>query len=364
MSTSPYGTNHVKNCLVVGGAGFLGQHLVEDLLALGYNVAIFDINGNSELNNKVKLYTGRENGDICSKEAVLSALKDFKVDTIFHTATPNPFASPEILRKVNVDGTKNLLDCAIEIDHVKNFILVSSASVVFDGTDTNNCNEEKPYAKKGVNTYTLTKIEQEKLTLEYGKKHSDKIRTVAIRPASIFGERDLLFFPIVVENGKKGRTKFYVGNGKNYMDYTYVKNVTHCLILAATHLDKESVTGEAFFVTNQEPELFWGFMADILKGFDLPTPKIGIPVEVMYCISYIMLFISLMLGLCGIKFAVPPQFELDKNALLVVDRRFDSSKATRLLNYKPLYNMAESKKRAIEYFKEEEKKKQANKKKD
>jgi len=259
-----------------------------------------------------------------------------------------------------------LLECLIAYDAdeqvkspQKNFVLVSSASVVFDGSDTNNCNEEKPYVKSGVNVYTDTKVEQEKLTMKYGKENKDKIRTVAIRPASIFGERDLLFFPSVLENGKQGKTKFYVGNGKNYMDYTYVKNVTHSLILASTHLDKDSVSGEAFFVTNQEPELFWGFMADILKEFNYATPKIGIPVQVMYVISYVLLLVAMVLKFCGIKFNIPPQFELDKNALLVADRRFDSSKATRLFTYKPIYDMKESKKRSVAYFKklDEEKKK-------
>ncbi|KAF0979809.1 hypothetical protein FDP41_000962 [Naegleria fowleri] len=356
------GSNPVQNCMVIGGAGFLGQHLVEDLMAKGYNVSVMDIREPSIVKN-VKFYKG----DICDKETVLNAFRDFQVDTVFHTATPDPFKSPShILYKVNVEGTRNLMDCLIQLsDEVgkrKNFVLVSSASVVFDGNDTNNCDETKPYVKSGVNVYTDTKVEQEKLTLKYGKENKDKIRTVAIRPASIFGERDLLFIPTVLENGKKGKTKFYVGNGKNQMDYTYVKNVTHALILASTHLDKESVSGEAFFVTNQEPELFWGFMADILREFSLPTPKIGIPVQVMYIISYILLIVATILKVCGIKFDIPPQFELDKNALLVADRRFNSTKATRLFTYKPVYDMKEAKKRTVAYYKklEEEKKQQKN----
>lgn len=57
------GSNRVKNCLVIGGAGFLGQHLVEDLKAKGYNVGVMDIR-EPTITKDVKFYKT----DICNKE--------------------------------------------------------------------------------------------------------------------------------------------------------------------------------------------------------------------------------------------------------------------------------------------------------
>ena len=57
------GKNHVKNCMVIGGSGFLGQHLVKDLMEKGYNVSVMDIREPDIVKN-VKFYKG----DICNKE--------------------------------------------------------------------------------------------------------------------------------------------------------------------------------------------------------------------------------------------------------------------------------------------------------
>lgn len=62
------GSNPVQNCMVIGGAGFLGQHLVEDLMAKGYNVSVMDIREPSIVKN-VKFYKG----DICDKEVSLNS---------------------------------------------------------------------------------------------------------------------------------------------------------------------------------------------------------------------------------------------------------------------------------------------------
>jgi nucleoside-diphosphate-sugar epimerase len=67
---------------------------------------------------------------------------------------------------VNIDGTQTLLDACKEVTTVKTFVLVSSASVVYEGKDVNNADEKRPYASKGYNPYTDSKIAQEKVRLD------------------------------------------------------------------------------------------------------------------------------------------------------------------------------------------------------
>lgn len=84
---------------------------------------------------------------------------------MFHTATPSPFAKPDVLKLVNIDGTKTLLEACKSVPSVKTFVLISSASVVYEGVDVNNADESRPYASKGYNAYTDSKIAQEKVII-------------------------------------------------------------------------------------------------------------------------------------------------------------------------------------------------------
>ena len=126
-------------------------------------------------------------------QALLPVLKD--VSLVFHCASPAPGSDDrQLFEKVNIQGTQTVIQACIEagVQVTKNFfsffflhvsfffknfklskcptlqccqklILTSSASVVFEGTDIKNGGEDLPYAKKPIDYYTQTKIEQEKV---------------------------------------------------------------------------------------------------------------------------------------------------------------------------------------------------------
>ncbi|KAI0208071.1 Sterol-4-alpha-carboxylate 3-dehydrogenase, decarboxylating [Lamellibrachia satsuma] len=75
-----------KTCLVIGGGGFLGRHIVEKLLEKGYGVHVFDIRTTFD-DEQVAFFVG----DLCKKEDLLPSMKN--VDTVFHCATPSPSAT-------------------------------------------------------------------------------------------------------------------------------------------------------------------------------------------------------------------------------------------------------------------------------
>ena len=114
------------------------------------------------------------------------------MDLVFHCATPSPLSnSKDVFHKVNVDGTKNIIECCKEsgvnvssivgtschiyftkyASMLKDFswfqrmVLTSSASVVFEGNSIKNGSESLPYAKKPMDYYTETKILQEKVII-------------------------------------------------------------------------------------------------------------------------------------------------------------------------------------------------------
>ncbi len=93
---------------MIGGCGFLGRHMVELLLNRGYQVNVFDIRVTFK-DDRVTFFTG----DLCNKRDILPALEG--VGTVFHHASP-PADCPDrsVFYKVNVEGTKVLLDACKE----------------------------------------------------------------------------------------------------------------------------------------------------------------------------------------------------------------------------------------------------------
>ncbi|XP_047391935.1 sterol-4-alpha-carboxylate 3-dehydrogenase, decarboxylating isoform X2 [Sciurus carolinensis] len=242
-----------KKCTVIGGSGFLGQHMVEQLLAKGYNVNVFDIQQGFD-NPRVQFFLG----DLCSQQDLYPALKG--VSTVFHCASPPPSSNnKELFYRVNFIGTKNVIETCKKAG-VQKLILTSSASVIFEGSDIKNGTEDLPYAMKPIDYYTETKILQERAVLDANDPERNFL-TTAIRPHGIFGPRDPQLVPILIEAAKKGKMKFMIGNGKNLVDFTFVENVVHGHILAAEHLSRDAALGGKFAELRTARVKYWSSQA-------------------------------------------------------------------------------------------------------
>ncbi|KAJ7310283.1 hypothetical protein JRQ81_007184 [Phrynocephalus forsythii] len=321
-----------KKCTVIGGSGFLGQHMVEHLVGKGYAVNVFDIRKGFD-HDKVHFFLG----DLCRKEDLLPALEGATV--AFHCASPAPSSNNrDLFYKVNYLGTKVVIEACREAG-VQKLVLTSSASVVFEGTDIKHGLEDLPYAKNPIDYYTETKILQEKEVLSANDPEG-KFLTVAIRPHGIFGPRDPQLVPILVQAAKSGKMKFIIGDGKNLVDFTYVENVVHGHILAAEQLQRDSpLCGKAFHITNDEPIPFWEFMSRILTGLGYEAPRYHIPYWLAY---YLALLFSLVLMLLRPFIAINPTFTPMRVALAGTFHYYSCERAKKHLGYKPLVGLDEA----------------------
>ncbi|TRZ03429.1 hypothetical protein DNTS_000423 [Danionella cerebrum] len=310
-----------KRCAVIGGSGFLGRHLVERLVDKGYTVNVFDIRQAYELPG-----TTFHQGDLCDKEALLVALKE--VSVVFHCASPAPGSDDRALFE-------------------RKLILTSSASVVFEGNDIKNGKEDLPYAKKPIDYYTETKIQQEKLVLEACSKEKGLL-TVAIRPHGIFGPRDPQLVPILVDTARRGKMKFIIGDGSNLVDFTYVENVVHGHILAAEHLKADSpLCSQAYHITNDEPVPFWDFMSQILVGLGYSAPRYHLPYSLVYGIALLLWAIALLLRpLVHFK----PTFSPMRVALAGTHHYYSCARAKKDIGYRPLVSLKEGVARTVESY--------------
>jgi nucleoside-diphosphate-sugar epimerase len=350
-SVSSTATDRNQLALVTGGSGFLGRHIVEQLLDTGkYNVRVFDIRAPlpGTFDPRVEFVVG----DLRKFEDVVTACSGCSV--VFHVATASPTGANAynhaLMQGVNVDGTRNVVDACVKCK-VPSLVYTSSASVVFDGKDLFLADEKAtPYAAKPLDFYTVTKIEGEKVVLEANGKGG--VATCALRPSGIFGEYDLLTVPTTVEKARAGKMKYILGDGKNMMDWTYAGNVAAAHLAAANVLAAKGLgskaAGNAYFVTNDDPRPFWGFMGDVCDGLGYGRPRIHLPVGVILFIAYIMQYLIIPL-LRPFK-----RLETDFTPFRIIvassNRTFSCARAKKDLGYRPAVSMDEALERTLTHF--------------
>lgn len=185
-----------------------------------------------------------ETVDITSLEKLNETLLKIAPDVVHHTASPLATSlDKSIYEKVNVDGTANIIR-ACQRSGVKKLVFTSSAGVVFDGQDNINIDERMPYPEKAMDAYNDTKAQAEQLVLQANTDEgTEGLKTVALRPAGIFGPHDRQAVPGFIEAYKSGKKNVQIGNNTNLFDWTYVDNIAHAHLLAA---DKVGAKGSPY----------------------------------------------------------------------------------------------------------------------
>src|SRR3989344_4205374 len=221
----------MKKILVTGGSGFFGEHLVSRLSKNRDNeIIIFDINPPSE---KIKNFVKFIKGDITNKHEILNACKN--IDLVYHAVALVPISrSGDLFEKVNVKGTKNLLD-ACYINNVKNIVHISTSSVygIPNEFPLTEKSQPKPFGE-----YSLTKYRAEQICIEYINKG---LRISIIRPRTIVGEGRLGIVGVMFDWIRRGKKIYVIGSGKNFYQFVSPSDLVEACVLAS-----EKNLGEIF----------------------------------------------------------------------------------------------------------------------
>lgn len=214
--------------LITGGAGFLGINMVRYLLDRGHNVVSLDI-APFDYPEKNRIKDIR--GDIRDKSAVDRAMEG--VDIVIHTAAALPLYKPADIYSTDIDGTRNLLQSAM--DHkVERFIHVSSTAV-YGIPDHHPLLEDDKL--DGVGPYGEAKVKAEQVCLDFRKKG---MCVPIVRPKSFVGPERLGVFALLYDWAKDGKNFPMIGNGKNRYQLLDVEDLCDAIYLCAT-LDREKV---------------------------------------------------------------------------------------------------------------------------
>ena len=242
----------MKSILVTGGAGFIGSHLVDQLIDQGVEVTVLDnlSTGKKENINPKATFIK------CDISTISPVDLDFYIngaDTIFHlaakTTVQESIEKPILYNDVNVKGILRLLKSASAMK-VKRFIFSSSSSVYGDAKTPT----PEEYKTNPISPYALNKLIGE----QYCKLYSDiyNLDTVCLRYFNVYGDRMnneggyKLVFPIFKEQLLNNKPLTINNDGEQRRDFIHVDDIVKANILVAKH--KNNFNGDLFNVGSGE----------------------------------------------------------------------------------------------------------------
>lgn len=247
METTPV-TAHVgfKKVLVTGGAGFIGSHVAEFLLARGDDVVIID-----EMNDYYDVRIKETNlkllriaypdekrlkifvGDVCDENLMANIFEDERPDWVCHMAAragvrPS-IQDPFVYIHSNIKGTTQLMELSAKYG-VKNFVFASSSSV-YGGSKSSFFSEEE-VVDNPVSPYAATKKACELLAYTY--HHLYKLNVSALRFFTVYGPRgrpDMAPFKFIDRVSRCMEIQQF-GDGSSSRDYTYIDDIVDGVVRA------------------------------------------------------------------------------------------------------------------------------------
>src|SRR6184192_3769709 len=224
-------------CLVTGGAGFIGSHVAERLVALGHQVRVVDNLSTGDEANLAGLDGEIEflRGDLCEARVCRSAVA--RIDVVFHLAAlpsvPRSLKDPWASHDANVNATMRLLE-ACRAAQVKRVVYSSSSSVYGDTPVLPKTESAEPLPRS---PYAASKLAGEQYVLAFAR--AGLIEGVALRYFNVFGPRQsphsayAAVIPRFFQAALDERPAVVYGDGQQTRDFTYVDNVVEVPSLLA-----------------------------------------------------------------------------------------------------------------------------------
>ncbi|SMD10301.1 MULTISPECIES: UDP-glucose 4-epimerase GalE [Primorskyibacter] len=242
--------------LVCGGAGYIGSHMVRQLVQNNYDVVVFDnlSQGNADAVGDVPLVQG----DLLNRDALDAVFAEHDFDAVYHfaalIAVGESVAAPDIYYRNNVTGTLNLLD-AMRVARVDKFVF-SSTAAIFGNPQAELIDEGHP--KVPLNPYGRSKLMIEQVLADYG--HAFGIRSVFFRYFNAAGahtsgeigeahdpETHLVPNVLLAAMGERDGLEIFgddydTRDGTNIRDYIHIDDIASAHLTALDYMEKNPGT--------------------------------------------------------------------------------------------------------------------------
>jgi nucleoside-diphosphate-sugar epimerase len=251
----------MSTAFVTGASGFIGGALTRRLVKEGWTVRAL---ARTERSAKVIRALGAEpvKGDLDDVRALRDGAAG--ADVVFHCAAQlGDWGNPEDFERVNVAGTGNAVRAANEVGTPR-FVHVGTEAALLDGQPLVDVDESAPLRTGSKALYSRTKALAEQEAREAGG--------IVVRPRLVWGPGDTTILPTLVDAVRRGRFG-WIGGGRHRTSTTHVDNVVEGLLLGA----QKGEPGEAYFVTDGEPQVFREFVTRLLATQGVEPPDRTIP---------------------------------------------------------------------------------------
>jgi len=259
------------------------------------------------------------------------------VDVVYHVAgLASDWGPIELFRKINVEGTKNLLESSLK-SGVKRFVFISSTAVHgFEGF--HNATEESPKMAI-IFPYCITKKEAEDLVNRFHRERG--LPTLIIRPGNVFGPKDRTTFVKMAELLEKGQM-VYINRGRALTCPTYIENLIDAILLAGGRKD---TVGETFIITDGLKITWKEYIDKIADELGVRRPLFSIPYSLAYSAAAVA---EAILKLFRSK--TPPIITRYRIANAGKDYHFSIEKAKTKLGYQPRVSLDEAMKITVKWY--------------
>ncbi len=308
--------------LVTGGSGFIGRHIVNELLGHGYEVRVLTRNPSAVIKGAEIAH-----GDITDVKTIIPALEG--VEAVFHNAAyATDWGKKEEIYNTNVEGTRNVAR-ACEEKGVHRMVFTSSAGIYGFPDTSEKITEESP--KKPLNTYHKSKLDA-----EISLKKFEDMEISVIRPPLVLGAGAKASMLILskIEQGKMA----YIGSGENLISIAHPADVARCLRLA---LEKDGGTYNVVSFVCTIKELF----EEIAKELKVKAPQKHVPYSLAYAASLFSEAFS----------RKEPSLTRFRVKSLGTTRNISHEKAVKELGYKPKYDLKSTVHDMVSWYKNKEK---------
>lgn len=262
----------MNKVLVTGADGFIGSHLVEELVRKGEKVKAFVLYNSfnswgwidslpNDIKNEIEIFSG----DVRDPNGVRVAMEN--VDVVYHLAAliaiPFSYYSPDSYVDTNIKGTLNILQAARQCEMGR--VLVTSTSEVYGTAQYVPIDEKHPF--QGQSPYSATKIGADRLAESFYR--SFQLPVTIVRPFNTYGPRQSAraVIPTIISQLLSGKEEIKLGALAPTRDFNFVKDTVKGFMTIAEH---ENTIGQEINIATQQ-EISIGEMAN--KVIELINPN-------------------------------------------------------------------------------------------
>jgi len=319
---------------MTGATGLIGRNLIKKLLSDGHNITALvrktsNVSSFKGLNNLTLAY-----GNILDKESLKNSMVDCKV--VYHLAAAVNVSEKQKRKMyaLNVKGTENVLNAAIE-SKVKRFIYASTIAIYGKVNNEKITLIEENYPPHPISNYAKTKFMGENLVKDLCSKN--KMDYVVLRPSKVYGPGDNSLLPLL-KLAKKGLS-FTIGKGDGITMPVYSTDVAEAFYLALNKKNKTYIIAGPDAMTKRK------FVEALSKALKKNPRKLKLPAKPILLLARIVESTASILNI-----NLPLSQKLN---FFLASRLYSIDKAKKELGYYPKVGIDLMIKKTLDYYKEE-----------